>query len=279
MPTYGTDGPISANLEFEIGSVWINASKRADASVEVRPTNPARDADVKAAELTQVDFSGGRLTVKGPKQRTVFSNKKGSIEIVVELPAGSEVHAESPMADFVTEGPLGDCRLKGSMGRIQLDRAESARLKLDHGDIRLGTVAGDAEVFGAGRIEVGSVGGRLTVKNSNGDTEIDEVRGELSANASNGRIHVGHAGSDVEAKTANGHIRLGRVVRGKVTLQSGVGDLEIGIAEGTAAWLDVHSKFGAVRNTLGAAEGPGEARETVEVRGTTQVGSVIIRRA
>ncbi|MBD0692520.1 DUF4097 family beta strand repeat-containing protein [Streptomyces sp. CBMA123] len=279
MPTYETDGQISVSIEFEIGSVWIRASKRTDTVVEVRPTSASRDADVKAAELTQVDLSGGRLTLKGPKQRTVFSSKKGSIDVTVELPAGSEVHADSPMADFVTEGPLGDCRIKTSMGRIQLDRAASARLKTDMGDIRVGTVTGGAEVTGSGRIEVGSVGGRLTVKNSNGDTEIDEVRGELTANSSNGRIHIGLAEGDVDVRTANGHIRLGQVVRGKVGLQAGVGDIEIGIAEGTAAWLDVHSKFGAVRNALGPADGPGDARETVEVRGTTQVGSILVRRA
>ncbi|MET8625431.1 DUF4097 family beta strand repeat-containing protein [Kitasatospora sp. NPDC004669] len=279
MPTYKTDGPISASLEFEIGTVWIRAGKRTDAVIEVRPADAARDADVKAAELTQVDFSGGRLTLKGPKQRTVFSSKKGSIEVLVELPSGSEVHADSPMADFVTEGQLGDCRLKTSMGRIQIDRADSVRLKTDMGDVRIGTIAGDAEVTGGGRIEVGSVGGSLTVKNNNGDTEIDEVRGELTANSSNGRIHVGLAEAGVDAKTANGHIRIGEVVRGKVTLQSGVGDVEVGIAEGTAAWLDVHSKFGGVRNSLGQAEGPGDARETVEVRANTQVGSVTIRRA
>ncbi|MER6303948.1 DUF4097 family beta strand repeat-containing protein [Kitasatospora sp. NPDC001539] len=279
MPSYETDGPISAALEFEIGSVWIRASKRTDAVVEVRPANADRDADVKAAELTQVDFCGGRLTLKGPKQRTVFSSKKGSIDVLVELPAGSEVHADSPMADFVTEGPLGACRLKTSLGRIQVDRADSVRLKTDMGDVRVGTVTGDAEVTGGGRIEVASVGGALTVKNSNGDTEIDEVHGALNANASNGRIHIGLAEADVDARTANGHIRLGRVVRGRVSLQSAVGDVEVGIAEGTAAWLDVHSKFGAVRNALGMAQGPGDARETVEVRAQTQVGSITVRRA
>ncbi|MFJ9951129.1 DUF4097 family beta strand repeat-containing protein [Kitasatospora sp. NPDC091207] len=279
MPTFETDGPISASFEFEIGAVWITAGKRTDAVVEVRPANAAREADVKAAELTQVDFSSGRLTLKGPKQRTVFSNKKGAIEVLVELPAGSQVHADSPMADFVAEGPLGDCRLKTSMGRVQVDWAESVRLKTDHGDIRLGHVAGDAEVSGSGRIEIGTVGGALTVKNSNGDTEIEEVTGELTGNASNGRIHVGRAGSGVDAKTANGHLRVGRVVRGRISLQTGVGDVEVGIAEGTAAWLDVHSKFGGVRNTLGEAQGPGDARETVEVLGRTQVGNVIVRRA
>ncbi|MEU1290238.1 DUF4097 family beta strand repeat-containing protein [Kitasatospora sp. NPDC005856] len=279
MPTYEIDGPISAILEFDIGSVWIKASKRTDAVVEVRPANPAKEADVKAAEQTQVDFSGGRLGIKAPKQRSVFSGKKGAIEVLVELPAGSEVHSESPMAEFVTEGPLGACRLKTSLGRIQVESAESARLDSGFGDVRLGAAAGDAEVTGAGRIEIGSVGGRLTVKNSNGDTEIDEVHGELRANASNGRIHVGLAEGNVDAKSAHGHIRVGRVVRGQVTLQTSVGDVEVGIAEGTAAWLDVHSKVGGVRNDLGPTQGPGDAVATVEVRGRTQVGNVIVRRA
>ncbi|KJS60587.1 DUF4097 family beta strand repeat-containing protein [Streptomyces rubellomurinus] len=279
MPSYETNGPISATFDFEIGTVRITAGKRADAVVEVRPTSDSREADVKAAQLTQVDFTGGRLVVKGPKQRTVFSSKKGSIDLQVELPAGSEVELDSPMADVVTEGPLGDLRLKTSMGRVQVDRATSVRLKADMGDIRLGTVAGDTEVSGAGRIEIGTVTGTLTVKNSNGDTEVDEVHGELTANASNGRIHVGLAEAGVDAKTANGHIRVGQVVRGKVFLQAGVGDVEVGVAEGTAAFLDVHSKFGAVRSDLGTTEGPGDARETVEVHGRTQVGSIVIRRA
>ncbi|MET8542350.1 DUF4097 family beta strand repeat-containing protein [Kitasatospora sp. NPDC004799] len=279
MPTYEIDGPISAILEFDIGSVWIKAGKRTDAVVEVRPANPAKDADVRAAEQTQVDFSGGRLGIKAPKQRSVFTSKKGGIEILVELPAGSDVHSESPMAEFVTEGPLGDCRLKTSLGRIQVESAESARLDSGFGDVRLGATTGDAEVSGAGRIEIGSVGGRLTVKNSIGDTEIDEVHGELHANASNGRIHIGSAEGNVDAKSAHGHIRVGRVVRGQVTLQTSLGDVEVGIAEGTAAWLDVHSKVGGVRNDLGPTRGPGDAVETVEVRGRTQVGNVVVRRA
>lgn len=279
MPSYESDGPISAVIQFNIGSLWVKAAKGAEATVDVRPASPDREADVRAAELTQVDFSGGRLTVTGPPQRTVFTSKKGSVEVLVHLPAGSQVDMESPVGDFVAEGPLGDCRVKTSMGRIQIDRAESVRVKTGQGDVRLGAVTGDAEVTGSGRIEIGTVGGRLTVKNTNGDTEIDEVRGELEANSSNGRIHVANAGADVDAKSANGHIRLGRVVHGRVTLQTSVGDLEVGIAEGTAAWLDVHSKFGGVRNELGPTEGPGDAQATVEVRGRTQVGNVTVRRA
>ncbi|MFJ3218173.1 DUF4097 family beta strand repeat-containing protein [Kitasatospora sp. NPDC086801] len=278
MPTYETDGPISAIFEFEIGSVRISASKRTDTVIEVRPANAAEEADVRAVQQTQVAFAGGQLTLKGPKKRSPFG-RIGSIDILVELPAGSEVEAKAPLANFATEGPLGDCRLKTSLGRIQVEQAASVRLKTDHGEVRVDSVAGDAEVSGLGRVAVGTVGGTLTVKNSNGDTEVREVRGALKANSSFGRIEVGTAHAGVDAKTAHGPIRIGRVVRGQVTMETALGDLEVGIAEGTAAWLDVHSKVGTVRNALGATEGPGEARETVEVRGRTQLGDVVIRRA
>ncbi|MEV7356530.1 DUF4097 family beta strand repeat-containing protein [Kitasatospora sp. NPDC091276] len=278
MPTYETDGPISATLEFEIGSVRISASKRTDTVVEVKPANPAEEADVKAAQQTQVDYAGGRFTLKGPKKRSPFG-RIGSIDILIELPTGSEINADAPMATFVAEGPLGDCRLKTSLGRIQVEQAASARLKTDHGEVRVDSVDGDAEVSGLGRVAVGTVGGALTVKNSNGDTEVREVHGALKASSSFGRIEVGTAHAGVDAKTAHGPIRIGRVVRGQVTMQTSLGDLEVGIAEGTAAWLDVHSKVGTVRNALGAAQGPGDARETVEVRGRTQLGDVVIRRA
>lgn len=108
---------------------------------------------------------------------------------------------------------------------------------------------------------------------------IGEIGGELRVNSSNGPISVVRAASSVTAKTASGAIRLGEVVRGRITLDSSAGGLEIGIAEGTAAWLDVRSAAGRVRNELGAAEGPGESEETVEVRGRTSVGDILIRRA
>ena len=51
-------------------------------------------------------------------------------------------------------------------------------------------------------------------------------------------------------------MRLGEVVRGSVVLETKLGDLEVGIREGTAAWLDVNSQFGRVHNALEAADAP-----------------------
>ena len=80
------------------------------------------------------------------------------------------------------------------------------------------------------------------------------------------------------AKSAHGDVRLGEVVRGPVVLETKIGDVEVGIPEGTVAWLDVNSQFGHVHNDLDAAEPPETTAETVEVRARTSVGEVVIRR-
>lgn len=152
-------------------------------------------------------------------------------------------------------------------------------LRTDHGDIRVDRAVGDAEIHGSGRVDVGEIVGAATVKNGNGETAIGEISGPLKVNAANGRISVGTARTSVEAKSANGAISVNQVARGTINLQTAVGDVEVGIRESTAAWLDVHSKFGTVRNALGAAEGPDASDETVEVHARTHVGDIVIRRA
>ena len=97
--------------------------------------------------------------------------------------------------------------------------------------------------------------------------------------SANGDISVDRAGAGVEAKTSNGSIRLGEVARGSVVLETAAGDLDVGIAEGTAAWLEVNTGFGHVRNLLDNATRPEETDETVEVRGRTSYGDITIHRS
>ena len=59
---------------------------------------------------------------------------------------------------------------------------------------------------------------------------------------------------------------------------SRLGDVEIGVPEGIAAFLDVSAKAGRVHNALDAAEAPEPSAETVEVRARTTAGSVVVRR-
>ncbi|MFG2830821.1 DUF4097 domain-containing protein [Streptomyces sp. NPDC048434] len=278
MPAFETPEPISVSLEFDLGRARITAGKRTDTVVEVRPADATEEADVRAAQQTKVTCSGGKLVVKGPKKRSLFG-KCGSLDVTIELPVGSDVQGTSPMADFTCAGRLGACRFKTSLGDIQVDEADAVNLRTDYGDIRLARATGDAELIAAGRIEAGEIAGAALVKNGNGATTIGEVTGALRANSSNGLISVGVAHAGVEAKSANGAIRLGDVARGRVVLRTAAGDLEVGIRETTAAWLEVATGLGSVRNSIGPSEGPGDAAETVEVRAHTSIGDIVIRRA
>ncbi|MCB5908284.1 DUF4097 family beta strand repeat-containing protein [Streptomyces pinistramenti] len=277
MPAFDTSEPLSVTLEFDMGSVRITASKRADTVVDILPSDAADDADVRAAQQVKVSCSDGKLLIKGSKKRSLFG-KSGSLDVRIELPAGSDLHGTSPVADFTCEGRLGDCRLKTSLGDIQIDQAATVNLKSGHGTVRARHVTGNADVVAAGQVDIGEVKGAATVKNANGDTEIGEVAGEVKVNASNGRISVGIAHAGADARSANGGISIGDVARGHVTLQAAAGDIAVGIRESTAAWLDVHTGFGSVRNSLGPAESPGDSDETVEVRARTGVGDILIHR-
>ncbi len=119
----------------------------------------------------------------------------------------------------------------------------------------------------------------MVVKNSNGDTTIAAATGAVRVRSANGDISVDRAGAGVDAKTSNGSIRLGEVARGSVELATAMGDLEIGIAEGTAARLDVNTKFGQVHNLLESTAGPEASDETVEVSAHTSFGAITIRRS
>jgi DUF4097 and DUF4098 domain-containing protein YvlB len=112
------------------------------------------------------------------------------------------------------------------------------------------------------------------------DVEVigDEPCGDLRVNAANGNIAVDVAHAGVVAKSANGDVRLGEVARGSVVLETQLGDLQVGIREGTAAWLDVSAKAGKVHNALDAADAPEPSAETVEVRARTSAGNVAIQR-
>ena len=281
MPRYETPEPISVTLQLGVGDVRIVASERTDTVVEVRPSDETDESDVKAAQQVRVDYTNGMLRVTGPKARVFdFSRKTRSVDVSIELPSGSQVSAEMQAGDLRCAGRLGECRLKTSAGNVWLERTGPLRLTTSAGHITADGITGHAEIStGSGKVQIGDVEGTAVVKNSNGDTTIDGVTGDVRVRAANGDIYVERAGAGVDAKTSNGSIRLGEVVRGSVVLATALGNLDVGIAEGTAAWLAVNTGFGQVRNQLENTTRPDEADETVEVRGRTSYGDITIHRS
>ncbi|HEX6444463.1 MAG TPA: DUF4097 family beta strand repeat-containing protein [Streptosporangiales bacterium] len=281
MPSFDTPEPVAVTVDMAAGSVRVVASDRTDTVVDVRPHNETRDEDVRAAEETRVDHAAGRLTVKGPKSwmRSLLPGVGPVIDVSIELPEGSSLDVTS-WASLLCEGRLGKVDVRSSLGDIRVQSAAELRAKTSMGDVTVGRVDGRCDVdTSAGTVRVGEVDGPAVVKTSMGELSIGEVTGELRLATSHGDITVERALSSVVAKTSAGNVRVDHVVRGRVQLDTSYGDLTVGVNEGTAAWLDMSSRTGRVHSELEASSAPREGDETVEIRGRTQFGDILVRRA
>ncbi len=281
MPTFDTPEPISVVLELIVGDVRILATDRADTVVELTPSDRTNDSDVRAAEQTRVEHSDARLLVKSQNRWRQYSpfGGDGSVDVVIELPVGSQVRLKVSMGDVHGEGRLGECRISAGAGHIWLARTGPLHLVTGSGDVTVDHADGQVEITGSGEVSIREIAGTAVIKNLNGNSWVGRVTGDLRCSAANGDVAVDAAEATVTAKTANGSIRIGEAVRGSIVLDTASGALEVGIREGSAALLDVRSRFGRVHNALETADGPGPSDETVEVRANTGYGDVVIRRS
>lgn len=278
MPSFDTPEPISATTHVDAGSIQFTAGDRVDTVVEVRPRDPKRDLDVRAADQTEARYAGGVLTIRTPKPN--LFGRTGTVDVTVELPSGSSIDVTGAWVQVLGEGRLGEARVKTSSGDVRLDATGPLHLKASHGSITVDRVEGTAEITtSSGSLRVGLLDGSAVLKNSHGTTTVGAATGELRVNGANGDIEIRRADASVTAATAHGTLRVGEVVRGNIQLETSYGAIEVGVREGTAAWLDVSSGAGQVRNTLTASESPEQSEDTVRIRARTRHGNIDIRRA
>ncbi len=281
MPTFETPEPISLEVKVAIANIYLTASERADTSVEVLPTEPARKGDVAAAAETRVEYGNGRLSVRDPSPWRQYGwwDKRRSVDVRIELPSGSRVHCDAVMASFESLGLLGECRVTAGGGKIHVEQAGPAQIETGAGDVTADHILDWVEIkTGTGAVRVGSVDGAVTIRNSNGATEVGEATGKIEAHSANGRITVHRAHDSVLARTAHGDIEIGQVEAGTVTAHTAMGKVEIGVHDGVAAWLDAKTRYGHVHNDLDTTEQPDGAQATVEVHVHTGYGDISIHR-
>jgi DUF4097 and DUF4098 domain-containing protein YvlB len=281
MPAFDTPEAITVEIDLVVGDVRITAGERDTTVIEVAPSDPAESLDVRAADQTRVERTAAGLLIRAPRPRNLgLFGRAGSVDVTVELPAGSSVRGDASVAAFRATGRLGECRIKTSTGSIQLGQAGPADLRTGAGAIEADRIDGPAEVStGSGRVRLGEVHGPAVVRNSNGESWIGAVTGDLKVSGANGPVSVGHAAAGVDASTGNGDIRIGEVTRGTAALKTGFGEIEIGLSAGTAARLDLYTHFGRVHNQLSQADGPQDSDQVVEVRARTSHGDIVLRRS
>jgi DUF4097 and DUF4098 domain-containing protein YvlB len=285
---FNTPSPITVALSLYVADVRFTASDRTDTIVEVRPSNPNKAADIKAAENTRVEYDDATRTLsivsRKPRSRFVnFSSKRPeSINVVIQLPTDSDVRGEAEVGDFQSDGALGTVALKTDLGVVRLAETGPLNLRGGVGEITVEAVGGSAVVHSASNdIRIGAVDGTADISADNGKVRVGLVTGPAEIKVANGSVSVDRALSDITAGSSNGEVRIGEVVRGKVSATSKNGGVEVGIREGSAAWLELKTGVGRVYNELATAEAPGadEPVDKVEVHASTKLGDVTIRRA
>ncbi|MFI8961555.1 DUF4097 family beta strand repeat-containing protein [Streptomyces sp. NPDC053493] len=216
MQKFATAAPIAAVLDVPAGRIQLIAADRSDTTVEVLPADPGKGRDVKAAEETTVSYADGVLRVEAPAPKNQLFGHTGSVEVTVQLPAGSRVEAKAAATGFRGVGRLGDVAFEGALGPVKLDETASARLSVHAGDIAVGRLGGPAEIrTQKGDITVtAAVRGAVVLRTDAGDISVGAARGvsaSLDAGTSYGRIHNtlrndGAAALEISATTSYGNI-------------------------------------------------------------------------
>jgi hypothetical protein len=280
MPTYNTPTPIDLAINLQVGGIEVVAGDRDDTVVTVSATNPEKAVDRRGAEETKVDFDGRRLTITGPRPRVNWLGPTESVDVRVELPTRSRFTAEIAVGGVRTVGRLGATRIKSSMGPVDVDATGDLWLRASHGNATVDTAEGGIEITANhGQIRVGTVTGDAVLKASHGTIQVGESGGDLDAKTSYGDLEITKALASVAAKTAYGSISLREVSSGSIQVESGFGQVTIGVRPGVPAWLDLSSKNGRVRNQLVSDSAPDASEQTVAVRARTQGADITIQHA
>jgi hypothetical protein len=282
MPTYTHNTPTAIDLaiNWQVGAIEVVASDRTHTIVTVSPTSPEKAVDRRGADETKVDFDGQRLTITGPRPRLSFIGPTESVDLKVELPSGSRVTGEIAVGGVRTTGRLGATRIKCSMGPVDLDTTGDLWLRAGHGNATVGTAEGGVEITADhGPLRIGTVTGDAILKASHGSVTVGEAGGDLEAKLSYGELEIGRALASVTAKCSYGAIQLREVSSGSIQVESGFGQVAIGVLPGVPAWLDLSSKEGRIRNELDGDRAPDPSEPTVAVRARTQFGDITIQRS
>ncbi|TQL01953.1 DUF4097 family beta strand repeat-containing protein [Cellulomonas sp. SLBN-39] len=279
MPTFPAPAPLPVVVDVPFGNLHVVAGERDDVVVTVLPADPRKAGSVRAAQETRVEHDGRTVSIvyPSPWKQYVLPFAAGGAVVTVEVPTGSDLRGKA--GSLHAEGRFGSVGLTLNGGDARVEEAADVTLKVTAGSVVLGRVTGALDVrASAGSVRVAEVAGEGTIRAANGTVTVGTVTGALTVAGAHADVSVDRLEGTLVAKAAHAGIGVGAVASGSATLTTSYGSIDVGVPEGTAAWLDASSEHGTVRNQLLPTEGPVEDEATAEIRASTGYGNVVVRR-
>jgi DUF4097 and DUF4098 domain-containing protein YvlB len=278
--TFDTPGPVDLKVELHNGNIGITSTDDAQTTIEL----DAAKGDQYARELiadARVEQHGDKVVLIMPKARGGgFFGRKGQVRATIKVPHKSSLRIDSGTADIEARGRYGNANIRCGSGDVELEDIESGDIQAGSGDVEVQQINDSVKVkTGSGDVELGRIGRDGDVSAGSGDVALDSVGGALKVKTGSGDIVIKSGGDRVDAMAGSGDVVVNRVDRGELIVKTGSGDVVIGIASGTAAYLDIQTVTGSVHSSLDNAQAPMDGDSTVTVSVTSGTGDVVLQRA
>lgn len=279
MHTFDTPTAPQISVEFRSGDIVVDAQDVTETTVDL--TGPSDPTAQSLIADTVIEQRGDTIVVHVPKRGHGLFNRTPDLRLHITTPTGAALMIKAGSADISARGSFAGSRIATGSGDISVVHLTGAsRLRSGSGDLTVDSTEADLDAqTGSGDIEVGSVSAACTLQSGSGDVELEHAAGPAKVQTGSGDIAIGDAESDVKTQTGSGDVRVTRVHRGEVKAQGASGDIHIGVARGTAAWLDVHSLTGKVRTDLESSGEPDEDEDKVRLQVNTVSGDITVVRA
>jgi DUF4097 and DUF4098 domain-containing protein YvlB len=265
---FETHRPVHLVTEIGRGSVHVTATDTTESQVLIS----GRDAD-----LVEVHQDGNRLTVRGPRQRSLFGGGD-RLDVEVTLPTGSDVAVRTGSADVQLVGTIATGQLKSGSGEVVVEMATGPlQIETGSGDISVREAHGALQAkSGSGDVVVREVGGSMMVSTGSGDVQVATSHASCVVKTGSGDLEVGEAESDLSFATGSGDLVVRSAYRGKLTAKGASGDMHVGVRAGVPVWTDVSTVSGEIRSSLVGSGEPEPGVEHLELRAKTVSGDVVL---
>jgi DUF4097 and DUF4098 domain-containing protein YvlB len=279
MFTFSTPSPVSLRVELWQGSVDIRAEETDTTTVELIPGHGDPGAQ-DVIDSARVEQRGDEIVVLMPKLKSGLFRRGAEVEARIVVPTTSKAKVETASADVTTHGELGDVKAYSGSGEVRIEHAADVEVRTGSGDITVNAATGSFDSkSGSAEVSVGTINGNADIISGSGDVVMAEVLGTLKVKCGSGDVVLKSGGDGIDAMAGSGDLLIKRVDHGRVKAKTGSGDITIGVATGTAAYLDIMTVTGDVESELDGSDAPADTDRTVEISAQTGSGDVDLQRA